>query len=36
MVDGYPPVMVAYDFSEEQLDALLAYMVSLSSNEIAN
>ena len=36
MVDGYPPVMVAYDFSQEQLDALLAYMVSLSSIEIAN
>ena len=29
MVAGYPAVMIAYDFSEEQLDALVAYAKSL-------
>ncbi len=36
IVEGYPPVMVAYDFSEEQLDALVAYMASLSSKQITS
>lgn len=31
MVAGYPPVMVAYEFSEQQLQALIAYTKSLSS-----
>ena len=29
MVQGYPAVMIPYDFSEEQLDALVAYAQSL-------
>ena len=31
LVANYPPVMVAYDFSEEQLDALVAYTQSLTA-----
>lgn len=29
LVAGFPPVMIAYDFSEEQLDAIVAYAQSL-------
>jgi cytochrome c oxidase subunit 2 len=29
LVEGYPPVMSAYPFSEDDLDALLAYFISL-------
>jgi cytochrome c oxidase subunit 2 len=29
VVQGYPPVMAAYDFSEEQLEAIIAYTKSL-------
>ncbi|MBR9909731.1 MAG: c-type cytochrome [Gammaproteobacteria bacterium] len=32
IVQGYPPVMVAYNFSPEQLDALVAYIQSLRSD----
>ena len=31
IVAGYPPVMVAYQFSDEQLQSLVAYIESLSS-----
>ena len=31
IVAGYPPVMVAYQFSNEQLDSLVAYIESLST-----
>ena len=31
IVAGYPPVMVAYQFSDEQLDSLVAYIESLST-----
>jgi len=31
MVAGYPPVMVAYQFSEQQLQAMIAYTKSLST-----
>lgn len=31
VVQGYPNVMVAYDYSEEQLDATIAYIKSLTS-----
>ncbi len=33
IVDGYPDVMVAYPLSDEQLDALLAYIKSLADDE---
>jgi cytochrome c oxidase subunit 2 len=33
LVAGFPPVMIAYDFSEEQLDALVAYARSLGSDD---
>ena len=32
IVAGYPPVMVAYQMSDEQLDSLVAYIASLSSD----
>ncbi len=32
---GYPPVMVAYEFSDEQLDSLVAYIDSLSSDDLS-
>lgn len=32
MVDGYPAVMVAYEFSDDQLDAIIAYTKSLSED----
>ncbi|HEB26205.1 MAG TPA: c-type cytochrome [Porticoccus sp.] len=35
IVRGYPPVMVAYEFSEEQLSAITAYIQSLTSDEIS-
>lgn len=35
LVQGYPPVMVAYPLSDEQLDAIVAYIKSLADNEAA-
>ena len=31
LVEGYPPIMVAYPLSSEQLDSLVAYIQSLTS-----
>lgn len=36
MVKGYPPVMVAYPLSDEQLDAIVAYIKTLSDKQAAN
>ncbi len=35
IVEGYPAVMVAYEFSTEQLESLIAYISSLSSKNTA-
>ena len=36
MVAGYPPVMIAYAFSDEQLDAIIAYTKSLTDTAETN
>lgn len=35
LVQGYPGVMVAYEFSDEQLDALVAYMRALGESQLS-